>query len=86
VTDETAFVEAMEGRRSLRDVLAQIDGHHGSTSAACRRQPPQKRSKRNEELEPPLIVAMKGFVSTRGASQTRCLSLIDDALLVLSEE
>jgi hypothetical protein len=36
LSPEAAFVEAMEGRRKLRDTLAQIDGHHGTTSA-CRR-------------------------------------------------
>jgi hypothetical protein len=71
---EATYVEAKwKGRRSLRDVLAQIDGQHGTTSAAaCRPCQPQKR-RTQVELEPPLLAAMKGFVSTRRASQTRCL-------------
>jgi hypothetical protein len=59
---EAAFVEAMEGRRSLRDVLAQIDGHHGITSA-CRRHKRRTQvatSKISEEiLEPPLFVTIR---------------------------
>jgi hypothetical protein len=51
LSPEAAFVEAMEGRCSLRDVLAQIDGHHGTTSA-CRRHKRRTQvaaSKRSEE-------------------------------------